>query len=90
MTTSNKKPRRTRKAAKPENGAGEPATEERSIKSISVSVMSRHHEDRRASIAEAAYFRAQLRGFEPGHEVEDWLAAEEEVDRRLLGEGRVS
>jgi hypothetical protein len=36
-------------------------------------------------IAEAAYFRAQLRGFLPGHEIEDWLAAEAEVDRQLAG-----
>jgi hypothetical protein len=37
---------------------------------------------REASIAELAYFRAQSRGFEPGHEVEDWLEAEAEFDRR--------
>jgi len=37
---------------------------------------------RQALIAELAYFRAQSRGFEPGHEVEDWLAAEAEVDKR--------
>jgi hypothetical protein len=40
---------------------------------------------REALIAEAAYFRAQRRGFEPGHEEEDWLAAEADVDRRLNG-----
>jgi hypothetical protein len=34
-------------------------------------------------IAKAAYFRAEQRNFEPGHEVEDWLAAESEVDRRI-------
>ncbi len=34
-------------------------------------------------IAEEAYFRAQRRDFRPGHELEDWLAAEAEVDRRL-------
>jgi hypothetical protein len=49
-----------------------------------------YHEDRHASIAEAAYFRSQHRGFMPGHELEDWLAAEEEVDQRLIGEGRAS
>ena len=37
---------------------------------------------RAALIAEGAYFRAQSRGFEPGHEEEDWLAAEAEVDRQ--------
>ena len=34
-------------------------------------------------IAEIAYFKAQRRGFEPGHEEEDWLAAEAEVDQQL-------
>jgi len=29
----------------------------------------------------AAYLRAERRGFAPGHEVEDWLAAEIEVDQ---------
>jgi Protein of unknown function (DUF2934) len=45
-------------------------------------------EDRRAMIAQAAYLRAERRGFDPGHETEDWLAAEEEVDALLaLGQG---
>lgn len=76
-----------------ENGglpASAPGTGTRRIRSISVSVTSRYHEDRHASIALAAYFRSESRGFAPGHEVEDWLAAEEEVDQRLLGEGRAS
>ena len=45
-------------------------------------------ERRRTLIAEAAYYRAQRRDFAPGHELEDWLAAEEEVDR-LLSTGTV-
>lgn len=36
-------------------------------------------------IATAAYFRAQRRNFETGHELEDWLAAESEIDAALLG-----
>jgi hypothetical protein len=35
---------------------------------------------RAARIAEIAYYKAEKRGFEPGHEQEDWLAAEAEVD----------
>ena len=31
-------------------------------------------------IARAAYFRAKRRGFVPGRELEDWLAAEAEID----------
>ena len=30
----------------------------------------------RAIIVEAAYYRAEQRGFERGHDVEDWCAAE--------------
>ncbi len=37
-------------------------------------------EARDAMIAEAAYFRSAHRGFEPGHEVDDWLAAESDID----------
>jgi hypothetical protein len=31
------------------------------------------------SIAEAAYYRAERRGFAPGNEVDDWLAAEADI-----------
>jgi hypothetical protein len=41
-------------------------------------------EQRSALIAEAAFFRAEKRGFSPGNEVEDWLAAESEVDAKLM------
>ena len=40
-------------------------------------------ESRYRLIAELAYCKAQQRGFEPGHELEDWLAAEAEVDLKL-------
>ena len=40
-------------------------------------------EERAHLIAEAAYYRAEARGFAPGDEVGDWLAAEHEVDERL-------
>jgi hypothetical protein len=39
--------------------------------------------DRHRLIAEAAYLRAERRGFAPGGEVADWLAAEAEVDAML-------
>jgi hypothetical protein len=34
-------------------------------------------------IAEAAYYRAEQRGFSPGHEMADWLLAESDVERAL-------
>jgi hypothetical protein len=47
-------------------------------------------ERRRALIAEAAYLRAERRGFVPGHAEEDWLTAEAEVDTALaMGADRV-
>ena len=36
-------------------------------------------EEIRERIREAAYYRAQQRGFSPGYEIEDWLAAEAEI-----------
>jgi hypothetical protein len=39
---------------------------------------------REALIAEIAYFRAQRRGFQPGHELEDWIAAEHEIRKRQV------
>ena len=35
---------------------------------------------REAAIAREAYYRAERRGFAPGYELDDWLAAEAEVD----------
>ena len=43
---------------------------------------------KRGMIAEAAYLRAEKRGFAPGYENEDWLAAEAEVDRLLSADLR--
>jgi hypothetical protein len=38
---------------------------------------------RRAMIAETAYYRAEQRGFDPGHEIYDWLEAEAIVDAEI-------
>lgn len=37
-----------------------------------------------AMVAEAAYFRAEKRGFLPGFELHDWLEAEREIHSRLM------
>jgi hypothetical protein len=50
---------------------------------FSLPVKQVNEEERRAMIAKAAYFRAERRQFVPGHEVEDWMAAEAEIDREL-------
>lgn len=36
-------------------------------------------DQREAKIAELAYSKAEKRGFEPGHEMEDWLEAERKL-----------
>jgi hypothetical protein len=40
-------------------------------------------QEREQMVAVAAYYRALKRSFEPGHEVEDWLEAEAEVNAAL-------
>lgn len=35
--------------------------------------------DQQIEVALAAYFIAEKRGFEPGHELDDWLAAEAQI-----------
>jgi hypothetical protein len=40
-------------------------------------------DERRRMIERAAYLRAERRNFEAGHEADDWLAAEAEVNNRL-------
>ncbi len=46
-------------------------------------------DERERMIRDAAYFRYQQGGCVDGHDVEDWLSAEAEVDARLIAELRV-
>lgn len=55
-------------------------------RSSSIGKKSLSDEERRQLIGKKAYFRAQQRGFAPGFELDDWLAAEREID----GENRKS
>jgi len=45
---------------------------------------------RQAAIRVAAYYHAEHRGFAPGHELDDWLLAEREIDavQAARGTGR--
>jgi hypothetical protein len=49
---------------------------------VEVSNEERHH-----LIATAAYYRAEQRRFDPGHEIEDWLNAESEIEQQLTQMG---
>lgn len=44
-------------------------------------------EMRRRMVADAAYYRAEARGFTTGYELEDWQAAEAEIDHLLRQAG---
>jgi hypothetical protein len=44
-------------------------------------------DDRETRIRVVAYFRAERRGFVPGYELEDWLAAEAEVSAATESRG---
>jgi hypothetical protein len=41
-------------------------------------------DDRQRRVEMAAYFRAERRGFEPGRELEDWFAAEAEIEAQIV------
>jgi hypothetical protein len=71
---------RTRKRLPATTGAAKGATAGNSQTDFS-------EDERRRMIAEAAYSRAAQRGFAPGGELEDWLAAEREV-HELVEAGR--
>ena len=36
----------------------------------------------REMVAINAYYRAEKRGFEPGHDIDDWLEAEQEIRKQ--------
>lgn len=65
------------RARKPE--AGNPPVTIKVAATPTAKLQSQRHQ----MIAEAAYFRAEERGFAVGSEVEDWLAAEAEIDQLL-------
>ena len=43
--------------------------------------------EREYMISEAAYYRAERRGFAPSNEMEDWLQAETEIDSLIQSGG---
>jgi Protein of unknown function (DUF2934) len=45
---------------------------------------------RHRMVSEAAYGRFSERGYQDGYDIEDWLRAEEDVDRQLLPGRHVS
>jgi len=58
-----------------------PKGETKSKKESNTSNKELSDEDKHCLVAQLAYYKAQARGFESGHELEDWLAAEAEVTK---------
>lgn len=69
MTSKSKKPAKT-ESVKP---------------TAKVTSLEQHNneEERQLMISEVAYYRAEYRGFESGHEIEDWLEAEKQIEEML-------
>ena len=55
------------------------------VRKASAALRSLTEEQRRVMIAEAAYYMAERRGFESGHELEDWLLAESQLEAPIRG-----
>lgn len=54
-------------------------TDHAEIERMAAAVAESREVVRHDMVATAAYFLAEKRGFEPGHELEDWLAAEAQI-----------
>ncbi len=85
--TAQSKPRRSaaRTAQKPKQTQPEEPAEVKSIVTHDAAFIepleSEERHARHSRIAEAAYYLAERRSFDPGHELDDWLEAEREIER---------
>ena len=79
-TTAKKAAPAAKKTAVKSSRSTKPASEPKAGTPVTIS-----HEERWRMIAIAAYHKAERRGFTPGHEVADWLAAEQEISAVLSG-----
>jgi hypothetical protein len=84
---SQKERRAAPRTAAPRNAAGAAAQKktasETAGRAAADAKTALSNEDIYRLIAEAAYFKATARGFEPGGEVRDWIEAEAEIRQRI-------
>ena len=64
------------------------ATSTSKVKRSSAGTIDISAEERWRMIAVTAYLKAEARDFAPGHETEDWLQAEKEVDALIGGKSK--
>ena len=84
MEETRKPARKPRAAAAPKPAASKAATRKKTARKAASTrarpaAAPRSAAEREEMVRTAAYFRAERRGFAPGYEWEDWLAAEAEV-----------
>lgn len=82
-TTASKPKRRSRPVLTLNGAAGEPGLPV-NVATLARAQVAAQHAVRHALIERVAYFLAERRGFAPGYELDDWLAAEAEVDAKAL------
>jgi len=75
-----------RASAMPEVNPGAVSAERRPNAIITRSAAAVTPGQRQSMIAEAAYYLALQRNLEPGHEVQDWLRAERQIEAALAYE----
>jgi hypothetical protein len=81
MVDSNTPPRRSRATTSVIEGASAPRRVRKRVDAArSDSTTTISAADRMRMIETAAYYRAEHRGFIAGHEADDWLSAEAEID----------
>jgi DUF2934 family protein len=73
--------RRTRRRAVVGDGVIAQLERDKDVRQLVAAEAEERTADHQARIAVTAYFIAEKRGFEPGHELDDWLAAEAAVER---------
>ena len=74
--------RRARRRAVVGNGTIARAERDKDVRRLVAADTKDRTADQQAKIALAAYFIAEQRGFEPGHELDDWLAAEAQAEQQ--------
>jgi hypothetical protein len=80
-----KKQIRARRASVPASEKRQSAVAKSVAEAVHMSAVSdARPANREASVATAAYFLAEKRDFAPGHELEDWLAAETQIAERYV------
>lgn len=83
IKTSSASTTKTKTLATPKTGKSAQSLSKKSKRGGNSQSVDVTPEERNRLIAEAAYYRAEQHGFNPESQVDDWLAAEAEVDTML-------